>query len=264
MKKLLFALLAFAAGTVVLHGAPAVKQIVKCGDYEITLVSHHFWNLNSVDYAGINLCRPQSFFGNVARFKCGWVGTGHLENKIGEKELNVKFFADGKEFVPNGKTVAVNDFEMKKSSVLLDLKIDYTLKFSAGKIVEYAKVTVLRDTELNMLYLFMHPWCALFEYGVYQYADGSEAKIVFDASNLKKIIEKRGVVKVTYFAPKEQLAATTTLKTIKGVPGGKEAFLFWNRGVDRKLYFKPVGKQKLNAGVAFEYELTTVIEKKIK
>ena len=254
MKKLLLSLLLICfAGVFSLHGAPADKQIVKCGKLEITLVGRHFWNLNSVDYAGINLCRPQSFFGNVARFKCGWVGTGHLENKIGETELAVKFFADGKEFVPNGTPVAVNEFEMKKSSVLLDLKIDYTLKFSSGKIVEYANVSVLRDTELTMLYLFMHPWCALFEYGIYKNSDGSEAKIVFDESNLKKIIEKRGVTSVKYFAPKENITATSTVKAIKALPGGKEMFLFWNRGVDRKLYFKPVTKQKLSAGVSFEY-----------
>ena len=59
-----------------------------------------------------------------------------------------------------------------------------------------------------------------------------------------------------------QSAPLGTRCKAKALPGGKEMFLFWNRGVDRKLYFKPVTKQKLSAGVSFEYELTTVIEGK--
>ena len=239
----------------------AAKQVVKCGETEVTLVSRHFWNMNSLDFAGINLCRNRSYFGNVARFEVGWVGTGHLENKIGEKEVKVQFFADGKEFQPSKKTVEAKHFEMKKSSILLDLQIDYTLTLEDGKLTERAKVTVLRDTDLKLLYLFMHPWCPLFTDAICLKADGSEEKLSISAMKRNQIAFKNGLTGVIYFAPKEKLKATSTLKAITAVPRGKESFLIWNREVDRKLYFQPVNKQKFTAGESFEYELTTAIER---
>jgi len=59
MKKL-FLLLAGIAG-IVLGASEIPQQKIQCGDTEITLVSRHYWNLNSIDYRGINLCRPRSF-----------------------------------------------------------------------------------------------------------------------------------------------------------------------------------------------------------
>ena len=239
------------------------KQIVKCGDTSITLVSRHYWNLNSLDFAGINLCRNRSYFGNVARFNCGWVGSGHKENKIGETELKVQFFADGKEFVPSKKVkvIEAKNFELKKSSVLLDLQIDYDLTLEDGKLVERAKVTVLRDTDLKLLYLFMHPWCPLFEDAVCTRADGAEEKMSVSAIPRNKTVTRTNLASVCYIAPKEKLKATSIVKALKPVPRGKELFLIWNRGVDRKLYFYPVHRQKFSAGENFEYELTTVIER---
>ena len=237
-------------------------QVVKCGETEITLVSRHFWNMNSLDFAGINLCRNRSFFGNVARYECGWVGTGHKENKIGEKEVKVQFIADGKEFMPDRKKkMEAKKFEFKKSSILLDLQIDYTITLEDRKLVERAKVTVLRDTDLKLLYLFMHPWCPLFEDAVCTKADGTEEKLSVSAIPQNKTLAKTGLASVCYTAPKEKLKAISTIKAIKPVPRGKEAFLIWNRGVDRKLYFQVVNRQKFSAGESFEYEMTTVIER---
>ena len=246
---------------VLLGSSLGATQVIKCGETSITLVSRHYWNLNSLDFAGINLCRNRSYFGNVARFNCGWVGSGHKENKIGETELKVNFFADGKEFVPSKKVkvIEAKNFELKKSSVLLDLRVEYILTLEDGKLTERAKVTVLRDTELKLLYLFMHPWCPIFESALCQKADGSEDTIRFNDMKINGTQSKTGLTGVTYFAPKEKLAATTTLNVIKAVPRGKAAFLFWNRGVDRKLYFQPVNKQKFKAGETFEYELTVTI-----
>ena len=236
-------------------------QIVKCGKTSVTLVSRHYWNMNSLDFDGINLCRKLSYFGNVARFNCGWVGSGHKENKIGETELKVQFFADGKEFVPSkkSKVVEAKNFEFKKYSVLLDLAVEYNLSLEDGKLTERAKVTVLRDTELQLLYLFMHPWCPIFESAICKKADGSEETVNFNEMKIKGVQNKTGLASVTYFAPEKNLTATTALKVIEAVPRGKESFLFWNRGVDRKLYFQPVNKQKFKAGESFEYELTVTI-----
>ena len=258
MKLKIFAVLGAVCAVLSLNAT----QVVKCGDTEITLVSRHFWNMNSLDFAGINLCRKLSFFGNVARYECGWVGTGHKENKIGEKEVKVQFIADGKEFqFDRKKKMEAKKFEFKKSSILLDLQIDYTITLEDRKLVERAKVTVLRDTDLKLLYLFMHPWCPLFEDAVCTGTDGTEEKISVSSIPKNKTVSKTGLARVCYFAPKEKLKATSTIKAIKSVPRGKEVFLIWNRGVDRKLYFQPVNRQKFTAGESFEYEMTTVIER---
>ena len=260
MKKL-FLLLAGIAG-IVLGASEIPQQKIQCGDTEITLVSRHYWNLNSIDYRGINLCRPRSFFGNVIRFKCGWVGTGHKENKIGEKDVKVKFFADGKEFVPAGQKITAEKFELKKSSILLDVKIDYEICFTADNLIERAKVTVLRDTDVAQFYLFMHPWCGIFTKAECINTDGALEVIDFTKLTKKQSLSRRNITRVNYYAPAEKITAVSTLRTITPAPGGKSAFLFWNRGVDRKLYFQPVPRMKLSAGTVFEYELTTAIEGK--
>lgn len=258
MKKLWIALL-FAAGSV-LCGREVEQQRVSCGKSEITLVRRHFWNMNSLDYNGVNLCRKRSFFGNVIRFPNGWVGTGHKENKIGETELSVQFFADGKEFKPNGKLIKAEHFEMKKSSVLLDVKIDYDLVLTAEKLVERAKVTVLRDCEVRQFYLFMHPWCGIFTRAECVQSDGNVEAIDLAAIPEKKTVSRMNVAQIKYFAPQEKISATSLIRAITPAPGGKEAFLFWNRVVDRKLYFQPVSRGKLSAGCVFEYELTTIVK----
>lgn len=148
---------------------------------------------------------------------------------------------------------------MKKSSVLLDLHIDYTLTLTPEKLIERAKVTVLRDTNVKILYLFMHPWNALFEQAICQSGDGTEEIISFNEIPGKKTFSRKNLNRICYTAAKEQLRAATSVKTITPAPGKKERFLFWNRGIDRKLYFQPVNNQELKAGTVFEYEMSVEI-----
>lgn len=260
MKKI-YGIFLLSLFLIPLYAKEASQQIVRCKDLEIKLVSRHYWNMNSLDFAGVNLCRSRSYFGNVARFECGWVGTGHKENKIGEKELKVEFFADGKKFTPSGKAVSCEKFEMKKSSVLLDLHIAYTFTLTPGKLVERAKVTVLRDTDVKILYLFMHPWLAFFEQALCKNSDGTEEIINFNEKSDTKTFIRKNLHSICYTANKEKIKATTSVKTITPAPEGKEQYLFWNRGIDRKLYFQPIKNQSLKAGTVFEYEMSVDIER---
>ena len=80
---------------------PSTVQVT-CGAVKLELAKHLFWNLNGIWYEGTQVCRKgKGFYGTVIAFSgLGWVGTGHLENKIGEKEVKVSFLLDGREWQP--------------------------------------------------------------------------------------------------------------------------------------------------------------------
>ena len=266
MKKLLFSVgasLLFAA----LNAALPPAITVRCGALDFKLTQYQSWNLGGIDFNGVNVCRSASYFGNVAMYdlngKTGWVGSGHKDNnKVGETDVQVKFFADGAEFVPDKKMREVKEFELKKSSVLHHLKIDYILKIKDNGIYEYARITAVQDTDVKCLYLFMHPMCPVFTSAEFAYGNGKVEKVEFAGKRFQ--IKKTGTPLATYFAPEKGIVATTQVKAIKPfVNGADDKFDIWNRGdkADRKLYFMALRKRQLKAGDSAEYECFTKFEK---
>ena len=142
--KPLFWLLLFVTAAVFAK-EPDMLQ-VECGNVEIFLAQQFFWNLNGIKRNGVMIGRQdRGFYGTVIRYDVGWVGTGHLENKIGETNLKVKFFCDGKEFIPAGKKISGKKFVMEKTSVLHNAQLRYTLILEDDLLTETAELHFLKD-----------------------------------------------------------------------------------------------------------------------
>lgn len=262
MKKFLFtAVIMFVS--VILNAALPPLISIRCGKLDFKLSKFQSWNLSEINFNNVNVCRNISYFGNVAMFKIngkeGWVGSGHKDNdKKGETELEVHFFADGKEFTPDKKLREVKEFELKKSSVLLDLKIEYTLKVKDSEIYEHAKITVLRDNYVRLLYLFMHPWCPIFTRADFDLGNGKVKTA--ELAGKRELVRTPGAMLARYFAPEQKFVTTTQIKAIKPFCNGENnMFHLWNRGDkhDRKLYFQAVSKKNMKAGETGEYEAVT-------
>ena len=262
MKKFLFtvgALLLF----VTLNAALPPVISIRCGKLDFKLSNYQSWNLSEINFNKVNVCRNISYFGNVAMFKINgkdsWVGSGHKDNgKKGETDVKVQFFADGKEFTPDKKIREVTEFELKKSSVLLDLKIEYTLKVKDSEIYEHAKITVLRDNYVRLLYLFMHPWCPIFTRADFDFGNGKIETV--ELAGKRALSRPKGAMSATYYAPEQKFITTTHVKAIKPFYNGEDnMFHLWNRGDkhDRKLYFQAVSKRNMKAGESGEYEAVT-------
>lgn len=259
MKRTLCLILAGYALAVSLAAQTPPRAIrIECGDIRIELASRFFWNLNGIWYKGENIClQNRGFYGTVAYFDpLGWVGTGHLENKIGETELNVAFSVDGEPWQPSNTPVKCTRFEMKKTSLLHQLRLEYILKLENNRLTEYAAVTVENDCRIRNFYHFMHPWAPLFTEYLAGDREGKATSGAFSAAERETIVSKKPDW-AAFYAPKEQFGMISAVRDKSAPPVTNDGWLFWNRLDDRKLYYVLPGNVTLNKGQRFESGMIT-------
>lgn len=259
MKKWLMALIAVTGLALMAADELPPYAQVTVGEIKIEVAKRVFWNMNGIWYKGRPVCRRNAgFYGAVIGYQgLGWVGTGHMENKIGETELKVEFFLDGKPWQPVSAPVACNTFEMRKSSLLHQIRVDYTLKLEKGRIYEDARLTVEKEAKFGVLYLFMHPWEPVFtEYRMVK-RGGEEDKGVFSAENKGKMIEVPAPAWGSYYAPQEKIGFVSVVRDTSAAPIKNDSWLMWNRGNDRKLYYVAARTSTVQAGQQFSYKMVT-------
>ena len=251
----LFILVLMLISSTVFAKIPSVLQ-VQCGKLEIFLDSRFFWNLNGIKRNNLELGRQErGFYGTVIRYDVGWVGTGHLENKIGEKDVQVKFFCDDREFTPEQTKISCRKFMMKKTSLLHHAKVDYTLILEDDLITETAAIRFLKDEKLKVAYNFMHPWHNSFEFYRTVSASGkADSGIMPDKEDRKMYIFNEP--STASFYSKVFNTALISKVTSHNSPAG--SWLFWNRGQnDRKLYYRPLLQSKVKTGDFMRWTMTT-------
>jgi hypothetical protein len=223
---------------------------VTSGDVEIELGARVFWNLNGIRYQGKSVCQKgKGFYGTVLSFSgLGWVGTGHLENKIGETEIKCEFTVDGKPWAPAAEPVKCNRFEMKKSSLLYQVRVEYRLLVENNRIREDVKLTAEKDSKLGVVYHFMHPWEPMFTEYLLCNRDGQEDRDVFSDKNLRIIMPFLKPDWASFYAPAEQLGLLSVVRDTSNPPVPADEWLIWNRGRDRKLYYVAARKADWKAG----------------
>ena len=253
--KLFFLLLLFAVGAIFAKEADMLQ--VKCGKVEIFLAPQFFWNLNGIKRNNVMIGRQDlGFYCTVIRYDVGWVGTGHLENKIGETDVRVRFFCDGTEFVPAGKKITGKKFVMEKTSVLHNAGLRYTLTLEDDLLTETAELHFLKDEKLRVAYNFMHPWESSFEHFRTLSASGKiDCGIMPDAENGKMLTFTQPLA-ASFYSEKLSTALISTVKSENSSPAN--SWLFWNRGGnDRKLYFRPLHQYRVKAGEKMQWTMRT-------
>lgn len=231
---------------------------VTCGAVKLELAKHLFWNLNGIWYEGTQVCRKgKGFYGTVIAFSgLGWVGTGHLENKIGEKEVKVSFLLDGREWQPGAMPAKGKSFTMKKSALLHQVRLEYEVHLENSRLRETARIHVEKNSRIGIMYHFMHPWEAIFTEYLLHDRNGGIKEGKFDASNRNRLVPEPFLLFAAFYAPKEKIGFVSRVTAEKPITG-KDEWILWNRGSDRKLYYVPVRTATLKSGNSYEWSMTT-------
>ena len=243
-----------------LAGKTAEKPLlhIQCGDIGIFLAPHLFWNLNGITCKDLFPGRQDhGFYGTVIRYDVGWVGTGHLENGIGETDLKVEFTRDGKPFTPGEATVECKSFTMTKRSKLHHAELVYQLKLADGVLAESAALHFPEKQDLKIIYNFMHPWHNSFEDYRVLAADGRADSGNMPRSEKGKMITFAEPMIASFYSKEWNMAVVSRVSAEPGSPLGD--WLFWNRGEqDRKMYFRPLFNAAVPAGSRFKWSMQTV------
>ena len=231
---------------------------IQCGDIGLYIAPHLFWNLNGITYKNHFPGRQDhGFYGTVIRYDVGWVGTGHLENGIGETEVKLEFTKDGKSFTPGEKTVECQNFTMTKRSRLHHANLVYQLKVADGVISESASLHFPEQQDLKIVYNFMHPWHNSFEDYRVVPTDSKENSGTMPRSEKGKMLIFAQPMIASFYSKEWNLALISKVSAAPDSPLGD--WLFWNRGEqDRKMYFRPLNKAVVPAGSRFEWSMQTV------
>lgn len=259
MKKLCLTLVIVALARLVpANELPKTIQAV-VGDLKIELAARSFWNLNGIWYKDRSICQKnKGFYGTVLSYSgLGWVGTGHLENKIGETEIKCEFTADGKSWLPVAEPVTCRRFEMKKSSLLHQIRVEYRLLVEDNRIREDVKLTVEKDSKLGVVYHFMHPWEPMFTEYLLCNRDGQENADVFSDKNLRRTMPFLKPDWASFYAPADQFGLVSVARDTSTPSLDANEWLIWNRGRDRKLYYVAARKADWKAGAQFSAGMIT-------
>ena len=228
------------------------------GDLKIILASAYFWNLNGVWFQNIYTGQYEmGFWGTVLKYKnLGWVGTGHLENKIGEKILNLEFYRDGEKWLPDAEAINCKFFRMYKRSVVHKAELEYELELKNNALHENVKIRFLQDSDMDIIYHFMHNWDKAFtEYRV-RSRKGKEAAGSMLTRNKGEQLYFDEPYAASLFAPEYGAALVQKVRIVK--PLAKDVWRFWNRGdQDRKIYYTAGEKLRILQGAEGEWKMET-------
>ena len=241
-----------------LTSTAAPEQLnIRSQNIEITLSPKLFWNLNGIVYRNKLIGRQNhGFYGTVIRYDVGWVGTGHLENGIGETELKLTFTRDGKPFTPEQEQIECRSFSMIKHSKLHHAELIYTLKLENDTLTESAELHFLKDQPLKIIYNFMHPWHHTFENFRLISADGKIEQGVMPIDQKGKMLIFPRPLPASFYSDKLNVALFSTVSASQNSPLGD--WLFWNRGEqDRKMYFRPLFNKSVAKGEVMKWSMTT-------
>lgn len=232
------------------------KFQVKCGEITVGVSKRSFWNLNGIWFKGTECCFANTaWYGTTTSYGKGWVGSGHLENGIGEKEVGVKFFLNGAVWHPVSGQTAAESFEYEKTSLVGEMQLKYSVKVSPEKIVELVEMRMRRPMGMTV-YHYMHPWNRIFTEYLFIDRNGEKQSGVF-ASDKRDMKFLKHPFRFAGYSPRMKTGFIQELESISPITQ-EETFLLWNRLSDRKLYFVPVREKKVPANVDFKWSMTTV------
>ncbi len=256
MKKTVMVIFAVML-TAALWAAEMPKEFsVTCGNLKVTFSERTFWNLRGVVFKGRNVTSPKSWYGTVTAGQPGikgWVGSGHMENGIGEKNLKLSMKLDGKEWTPSAAENNGKEFELTKESDLGFMHLVYNIKVSGDTIVEDVKFNML-ERKMILIYHFMSAFDRSFS--TYSVEDSTGKITEGDFKGKEENIIIKNPKKFTAVSPKLQTKIVCELENADAV--GKESYIrLHDRASFRKFYFGPAPRVKISAGRVYNQKMTT-------
>lgn len=256
MNKSCIALFALIA-TVVSLGSELPKEFsVNCGNLKVSFSERTFWNLRGIIFKGRNVTSPKSWYGTVTAGQPGikgWVGSGHIENGIGEKNLKLSCKLDGKEWTPSAQETSAKEFELTKESDLGYMHLVYNIKVSGDTVTEDVKINML-ERKIIQIYHFMLPLDRSFKTYTFQNRDGEIINGEFKGK--EENIYLRKPVIFTAHSPALQTKVICKLENPDAI--SKDSCIrLHDRASFRKFYFVPAPRIKISAGKVYNQKMTT-------
>jgi len=260
MKKMILLLL-FCCTSLMAEDFSILPELIKIssGDVKIKLLKKTFWNLHSIHYKKNYAARTNGWYGTVFNYQgLGFIGSGHLENKIGEKIKALEFYIDGIKFsnkkIKESPIIECTKFKYKKISILLDVKLTYSCKLENSIITEKVKLDVIRDSAISTCYNFMHCWNPNFT--DYLLAGNKTMAGTFTKADSNKnfIVYKPYIGAL--FNSNSNYGIVSVIK--KNPTNAKSFWMLWSRIPGyRKLYLAGFRNQELAKGSSFSFEMAT-------
>ena len=242
---------------------PAVKKFsIQCGDLTLKFDGAKFWNPNRIDFQGRNVAVEIGgvHYGAVGNFKGdkGFVGSGHKETGVTEIVNDYSITVDGQplalsSLTEGGTITAQKEFSVVKKSAITQLDVDYTLKVANNVMEESYTLRTGENTDLNMVYLFMHPWKAVFDHFTIDSSDPIALK------HDGKFPANRPGKSVTFSSKSLNLEICSTL--LENAPEGKTRHLVWDRKGDTKHYLMLWKNDTMLAGKDYNFAMRTEFRK---
>ena len=216
--------------------------LIDCGPIETRFESRSFWTLYRLDYKGKRVGKDVfgSHWGSVANFRgIGFIGSGHTENDE-EQVLDLKLEIDGKSIDKPAPKYTCEHATLRKKSHIRDLYLTTRVDVLEDRIVEDVVLRAKKETPLNLMYHFMHPWVPeMSDYcGVTE--EGIEVRGRFVGDGKMKI-QQPVRWSAVYSETLERGAVTVVLAVPEGIEWDAR---YWDKeGVYRKHYFATLFSQ---------------------
>jgi hypothetical protein len=228
---------------------------IHCGKLNVRLGAATFWNINRIQYDNVlvSVDSRGAYWGTVFMFPgVGFVGSGHTENKDYEKVQDIKIFADGKYISPdssNANEIKCSEFKMIKHSRVKNITFTYNLVIKSDRIIENCKHDALKDTPLNLMYNFMHPWSSQMTNYYIETASGNAQEGNFKTDN--KFPYRGKFSWVALYNNNNHAGVVSKLTK------GNAVLFLWDRKYYKKTYLCSFIKKTLHSGKAAEYGMVT-------
>ncbi|MFA6176813.1 MAG: hypothetical protein WC765_09580 [Phycisphaerae bacterium] len=230
---------------------------VSCGKLEVRLGAATFWNMNRVvyDQLPISADLTHAYWGTVFEFpEIGLIGSGHKDkDNTSEKIIDLRMIADGEpvslQGVTGPKKIVCGEFRMEKRAQVRDIEFNYSLTIKNDQLTEVCTLKAARDTPLNLMYNFMHPWSDQMTDYYIQVNEGVPKQGKFLADD--KFPHQNPFIWVALYN------ANTGAGIVSKAAGEDVRLFLWDRKQYKKTYLCSFYRKTMPAGQEVSYKMTT-------
>jgi len=233
------------------EGVPEAGMLtVKTQHYTVRFEAKRAWTIFDMAYDDKRFGISNGFYGTVMVPKGSrWWGTGHTE---GGREIvhALKLTVDGEERpVRAGATVEGPSVTLVKESTIWKFKAHVEVRVGDDHVYERTRLTAFEDTELGILYYFMHRFPPTTTQWMAELPDGStETGELTRAGDMKVTQDTRWVAQ---FEPEMKLGILCY--TPRVITGPKSESKIWDKKNYHKYYLQQNRGQAFKAGEEMDY-----------
>lgn len=235
------------------EGVPEAGMItLRTGDYTVSFDAARAWTIYNMTFGDKLFGLNNGFYGTVMTPKGGrWWGTGHTE---GGKEVvhALNLTVDGREHsIEGGETLEGDEITFVKDSTIWKLKAHVEVRLSADHVFERTRLEALEDTELSLMYYFMHCYPPTTTHWLAELPDGQLTDGELTCS--EKMEVSQDTRWVAQFEPEMPLGILSY--TPKVIRGPKSASLIWDKKHYHKYYLRQNNGLSLQKGDVLEFSV---------